>query len=129
MIPDDNNKNFSGFLGPKGGIGYITITPGDENYCTECSYVGSVTSSLEGQLTLLVTLDHVDAPLNLVNGFTFPDTLLSHKGRTYRFVHLVPGPFFINISMLSGVCNVFVDNKPEVNANNAKEYFFLTQNN
>lgn len=31
--------------------------------------------------------------------------------------------------MLSGFCNVFVDNKPEVNPNNAKDYFFLTQNN
>lgn len=31
--------------------------------------------------------------------------------------------------MLSGFCNIFVDNKPEVSANNAKEYFFLTKNN
>lgn len=31
--------------------------------------------------------------------------------------------------MLSGFGNVFVDSKPEVNPNSAKEYFFLTKEN
>jgi len=50
----------------------------------------------------LATVDHIDHPINIVSGFTFPDTLLSHKGKTYRFINLHDDPFFLNISMLSG---------------------------
>lgn len=76
-----------------------------------------------------MTISHTEHALNLVNGFTFPDLLLSHKGRTYRYLHVFDDPFYINVSMLSGSCNIFVDNIPEVNPNNSKEQFFLSEKN
>lgn len=129
IIPNKENKDFEGNLGQKGGIGFLQINQKDDKYCVNCSYVGSVHAVEEGQLNLLVNVEHADIPINIVSGFTFPDTLLSHKGKTYHYVNVKEEVFYINVSMLSGFCNVFVDTKAEVSANNAKEYFFLTKNN
>lgn len=74
-------------------------------------------------------MEHSSIATTLIEGFTFPDNLLSHKGKTYRYLNADNKPFYINISTLSGFCNVFVDTKKEVTANDAKEYFFLTKDN
>ena len=48
IIPDENNFDFQGKLGVRGGISYIQLPYDSEKYCTDCSFVGAVHSSLKG---------------------------------------------------------------------------------
>lgn len=129
VIPDNFNRDYEGHLGPRGGLGFFQIRQNEDKYCVNCTFVGAVHAVEEGQLIMLVNVEHADIPINIVSGFTFPDTLLSNKGKTYRYLNTKEQPFYINISMLSGFCNLFVDNIPEVSARNAKEQLFLGKNN
>ena len=76
---------------------------------------------------MIVNIEHSNHPINLPPSFGFPDHLEPHKGKTFKYSNVNQESFYINISMLSGLCNMFIDIKPEITPNNAKKSYFLSK--
>ena len=94
-------------------IAMIKIDPDDPDYCIDCSYIGYVDTMKNGQISMLVDVEHEKIPIFLLPGFNFPNYLPSQQEKVFRLFNPDSNSISFTVSMLSGFVNLYISDTPK----------------
>ena len=123
--PSANSYNWKSSIGKNGGVTMIKIDPDDPDYCIDCSYIGYVDSMENGQISMLVDVEHEKIPIFLLPGFNFPNYLPSQQEKVFRLYNPDSNSISFTVSMLSGFVNLYISDTPKVSSDNFKDFVAL----
>lgn len=123
--PSSENFEWKASVSHAGGVTVLKIPPTDPNYCIECSYIGFVDTTQNGQLTLLIDVEHENMPISLSPGVNFPFNLPARGRKLFRMHNPDSSIMGLTISMLSGYVSVYTSATADVSPTNYKEIFNL----
>ena len=124
-VPGPTNYSWKASTSDQGGLAFVEIPVSDPNYCVECRYIGFIEIDEPGEVSLLVNLQHSDAPMRLTPGFTFPEYLPSHRNSRFRLYNPDSNPIGVTVSMLTGFVNVYMGRSEDVSPTKYDEIYSL----
>ena len=58
IAPSKSNHDYMSSTGSKGGLTSITINKDSKGFCVDCTYIGLIDSKEEGEISILVEIEH-----------------------------------------------------------------------
>lgn len=126
--PSASNYTWKSTISHAGGISVLKIPASDPNYCIECTYIGFVDTLQNGQITLLVDVEHENMPIALSPGINFPFQLSAKSQKLFRLYNPDSSIMGMTISMLSGYVDIYISSTADVSTTSYKEKFSLENN-
>lgn len=123
--PNSHNYTWKTSIAKAGGITVLKVSPADPDYCIDCTYIGYADTMDNGQITLLLDVEHENMPIYLLPGLNFPFYMEDRQKKLYRIYNPDSGIISIILSMLSGFVNVYISDSPSVSETSYKEFFPL----
>lgn len=104
------NENFKWKtnFGIEGGIHLVEISPKDPDYCINCIYYGFIESVSAGSIQIFVSIEHLNQPMMLTGGQTYPEILRGKEHKIYQFYNGDKDEFSISITVQTGLLRIFV---------------------
>lgn len=104
-------------FGVEGGIHLVEIPPNDPDYCIDCIYYGFIESITAGSVQIFVSIEHLNHPMLLTGGQTYPEILRGKEYKIYQFYNGDQDQFSIAITVQTGMLRIYVGSSKNVGEN------------